>query len=602
MRRAGLALLAVVVLVLGVAPATLAQGTPTITALAPPGIAMGDAPNGLSLAVRGANFAPSAVVRWNGSARPTTFVSETLVIAEIPGTDLAAATVAAVTVATSGVSNAVGFPVSPLKATLLFPPTAPADGVYALGTAPPPLTVLLQIRNVSGAPVITTRGFADDPDTIRRLFFTEPNGGTVTNKTEEVTHRTSRLYHCFSRSRQLIRPRAIPVVPAEVLPVDFFREYTIQDARLLYALVQSGAYAVDARLPLLTFNTNDPGAVILDCDQFGGAAVVNVGGVQGSQAFTVVSNALSFVATSDVTAPATVLARSTPPNAAGWNAGDVTFTFTATDDPNGSGIKRIVVTTTGAQSGDTVIDGGTGTVTVTAQGLTQVTYAAEDKAGNIEVSRTETVQIDRAAPTVAITPASGAFGLNATISLAASANDVGGSGVAATQATLTKAGTTPVALTLPATVTLDRVGSTTVVVSATDVAGNTRTASATYTVGYRFVGFSPPLVNDSACAAPPCQTYSRGRTLPVKFQLFDANNALVPNVVATIAVTQLSGTPPAQPPVDLGTGAADTGNRFRWDGSHYHFNLDTTVLSAGVWRIDAVLNDGSVHSVRIGLR
>jgi hypothetical protein len=79
---------------------------------------------------------------------------------------------------------------------------------------------------------------------------------------------------------------------------------------------------------------------------------------------------------------------------------------------------------------------------------------------------------------------------------------------------------------------------------------------------------------------------------------------VVSAAIATIAATQVSGTPPAQPPMDLGTGNVDSGNRFRFDASsnEYHFNLDTRVLSVGVWRIDVVLDDGTTHSVRIGLR
>jgi hypothetical protein len=32
------------------------------------------------------------------------------------------------------------------------------------------------------------------------------------------------------------------------------------------------------------------------------------------------------------------------------------------------------------------------------------------------------------------------------------------------------------------------------------------------------------------------------------------------------------------------------------------FHLDTKVLATGQWRIDVHLDDGTVHSVRIGLR
>ncbi len=46
----------------------------------------------------GSVFVNGAVVRWNGAARPTTFVSDTQLTAAIPATDLAAAGTASVTV------------------------------------------------------------------------------------------------------------------------------------------------------------------------------------------------------------------------------------------------------------------------------------------------------------------------------------------------------------------------------------------------------------------------------------------------------------------------------------------------------------------------
>lgn len=126
---------------------------------------------------------------------------------------------------------------------------------------------------------------------------------------------------------------------------------------------------------------------------------------------------------------------------------------------------------------------------------------------------------------------------------------------------------------------------------------------------YKFVGFGTPIVNDSVCGATlttppsPCRTFKLGSTVPVKFQLLDANNAVVGIAVASIALTPVGGAP-IEDAVDLGTGASDTGTNFRFDATsnQYIFNLDSKVLGAGVWRIDAGLDDGAVHSVHIGLR
>lgn len=313
----------------------------------------------------------------------------------------------------------------PLNATLFFR-NPPPGAIFSPTT---PITIVLQLQNVSGAPVNTTDGFSST-DFWRRLFFTLPGGGIVTNTGEAGIHRDARVGFCHSRQHVLQRPTAIPVVPVEVLagptpppgpPNPFFFEYVIPDARRFYDLTRTGRYTVDARIPLLTFVTSDSNAVFSDCDQFEGQTVVNVAAVTGRQAFTVRSNSLEF------------------------------------------------------------------------------------------------------------------------------------------------------------------------------------------NIPYRFVGFGPPIVNDSdpACAALPCRTFRFGSTVPVKFQLFNEINAVVGTAVVHIAAAFVSGTAPAQDPLDLGTGAADTGNQFRFDpvSQQYIFNLSTKMLSApATWRIDAILDDGTVRSVHIGLR
>jgi hypothetical protein len=127
----------------------------------------------------------------------------------------------------------------------------------------------------------------------------------------------------------------------------------------------------------------------------------------------------------------------------------------------------------------------------------------------------------------------------------------------------------------------------------------------TFCIGYcTFSGFLTPLQGDSACAQPPCRTFKFGSTVPVKFQLLDGSGTPMPGATARLAAVQLKGAPPTAEPIDLGTGAADTGNLFRYDaaGKHYMFNLDTGVLARGVWRLDVKLDSGAVQSVQIGLR
>ena len=182
----------------------------------------------------------------------------------------------------------------PVKATIKFG-TVPADVTFSPLPAPTPIPITVQVQNCNGAPVLTTDGFAST-DFFRRLYFTDPNGGTIIDKTEEQLHfNTNKLnnFFCLSRNGVLLSP-SIPVVPVQQLngpPTPFFREYQIKDARALYDLTVPGHYSVTAKFDLLTF---DAAAKFTDCDQLKGTTVVPVSATAG-QRFTVVSNTLQLI-------------------------------------------------------------------------------------------------------------------------------------------------------------------------------------------------------------------------------------------------------------------------------------------------------------------
>ncbi|MDR3580443.1 MAG: PQQ-binding-like beta-propeller repeat protein [Oryzomonas sp.] len=93
--------------------------TPTVVSISPNSAAA----NGVAfvLTVNGSGFEPQSVVQWNGSVRPTTYISPSQLIAQIPATDIVNAGTAAVTVSNAtlgeGTSTVVGF-------TILVPPLA----------------------------------------------------------------------------------------------------------------------------------------------------------------------------------------------------------------------------------------------------------------------------------------------------------------------------------------------------------------------------------------------------------------------------------------------------------------------------------------------
>lgn len=88
---------------------------PTIGGISPNTATAGE--SGLILTVTGSNFVANSEVRWNGSARGTTFVSGSILEATIPATDLAAEGIATVTVfnpaPAGGLSGGLSFTVAP---------------------------------------------------------------------------------------------------------------------------------------------------------------------------------------------------------------------------------------------------------------------------------------------------------------------------------------------------------------------------------------------------------------------------------------------------------------------------------------------------------
>jgi hypothetical protein len=156
-------------------------------------------------------------------------------------------------------------------------------------------------------------------------------------------------------------------------------------------------------------------------------------------------------AAADTTPPLITASPSISPNANGWNNSDVTVTFACTD--SGSGVD------TGASN--------LAPVTLTASGT--ATGTCVDNAGNIATAA-YSAQIDKVAPTIAIASpvAGGLYGKNAAVASSFSCADAG-SGVA----TCTGA----------AALNTSAIGAQTFSVTAVDLAGNSATSAAAYSVG-----------------------------------------------------------------------------------------------------------------------
>ena len=290
---------------------------------------------------------------------------------------------------------------SPLEARLILS-NPPVDATYHATRPDTPIVLLLQLINTSGAPVNTTDGFSRS-EFWRRLYFNAPEGGTIANAPADDHHlENTAVGFCQYRSGVVQRP-SIPVVPIEVLPgppQPFTLEFKVDDARRFFDLSKPGTYTVAARIPLQAFTGG--GDLLNDCDQFPSITVVNVGENAVARAdLVVLSNAVEFtiVDTGDGATPVTTIARSPAPNPGGWNRTDVTLGLSAVD-AGGSGVKRIVATMAGAQSGEQIFPGASGNLIITAQGTTTVSIRAEDNDGNVETEQVITVRIDKTKPTV----------------------------------------------------------------------------------------------------------------------------------------------------------------------------------------------------------
>jgi hypothetical protein len=131
----------------------------------------------------------------------------------------------------------------------------------------------------------------------------------------------------------------------------------------------------------------------------------------------------------------------------------------------------------GNQASAVVVNGNSATIPITSEGSTMVSYAGSDVAGNVEATKSLTVNIDKTAPVTlaSATPAANAAGWNAsnvTVTLN-STDNTGGSGVQSIRYWVNgNQGTAIQIAGNSATVMLTAEGSTTLNYAAVDNAGN----------------------------------------------------------------------------------------------------------------------------------
>jgi|GEM_PF-5021768 len=261
--------------------------------------------------------------------------------------------------------------------------------------------------------------------------------------------------------------------------------------------------------------------------------------------------------------PPTIGATRTPePNSEGWNNSDVTVAFTCTDDLSGvaSCSPAVIVNTEGANQ--------------------SVTGTATDKAGNTASFELTGINIDKTPPVISIVaPVEGEYLLNAEVLANWEAVD-SLSGLAASSGTVDNG----------QLVDTSTAGEKTFTVSATDKAGNSTEKTNHYQVVYGFGGLLSPFDQGKGNKA--------GSTIPLKFQLLDANNEPILTAVARVFLISSEG---VEVPGEA-AGNSNEGNLFRLAGDQYLFNLKTDNLAPGNWQIKISLDDGTSNTALLVIR
>ena len=98
--------------------------------------------------------------------------------------------------------------------------------------------------------------------------------------------------------------------------------------------------------------------------------------------------------------------------------------------------------------------------------------------------------------------------------------------------------------------------------------------------------------------------FKLGRTVPVKFQLFDNLGLPVDTAHTTIDLVKISDGVIGTIEETTSTSTADTGNLFRYDSEaeQYIYNLSTDELETGTCVIKITLDDGQILEITVSFR
>ncbi len=272
-----------------------------------------------------------------------------------------------------------------------------------------------------------------------------------------------------------------------------------------------------------------------------------------------------FTYVADTTPPTTTVTSITPaPNLAGWRNSDVHISLSASDNVCGTGVASITFSAAGAQTiAPTTVAGSSATVLINVDGVTTVSFHATDNAGNSEAPKSVVIHLDKTPPVITITaPAAATYTLNQAVAAAYTC-------VNPTSGLVNCTGTVPSGSDFDTST----IGVHTFTVNATDVAGNSSSASVSYTVAFGIC-----LLYD------PTHAKHAGSTYPIRLFLCDANGVDVSGSSLTVHATLI--TPGGVVPVS----SANPGNDFTFDptlgpSGAYIYTLSTKALAPGSYML-----------------
>src|SRR5262249_8279323 len=129
------------------------------------------------------------------------------------------------------------------------------------------------------------------------------------------------------------------------------------------------------------------------------AATDNAGNVEPTKSLTIEV---------DRTTPVSSAVATPPPGPSGWNTGTVSVALSAEENAGGSGVQNITYfLSLGTEISPSVITANPTAVSILREGVTTMTYAAADVAGNLEQPRFLTIKIDITGPDVSGMPVPG---------------------------------------------------------------------------------------------------------------------------------------------------------------------------------------------------